>query len=104
MEASPCERPEPAFLRFAGFHRWSSGVPEGASRVLPHYDNLRMLVRSLELISQLGLSSAPTIQFHPAQSGPNKSNKLSVISYDLNRKCALRRPTAAPADDQWNPA
>ena len=36
---------------------------------------------------QLGLTSAPTVQFHPALGGPNKSNKLSVISYDLNRKC-----------------
>ncbi|ORY22574.1 putative dolichyl-diphosphooligosaccharide-protein glycotransferase [Naematelia encephala] len=34
---------------------------------------------------RLGLSSAPTVQHHPALSGPNKGNKLSVITYDLNR-------------------
>jgi len=38
------------------------------------------------MLAQLGLTSAPTVQFHPAASGPNKSNKLSVITYDLNRK------------------
>jgi oligosaccharyltransferase complex subunit gamma len=35
---------------------------------------------------QLGLSSAPTVQFHPAMAGPNKGNKLSVITYDMNRQ------------------
>lgn len=35
---------------------------------------------------QLGLTSAPTVQYHPAATGPNKSNKLSVVSYDLNRQ------------------
>ncbi|OCF40625.1 oligosaccharyltransferase complex subunit gamma [Kwoniella heveanensis CBS 569] len=34
---------------------------------------------------RLGLSSAPTVMFHPAQAGPNKSNKLSVVTYDMNR-------------------
>lgn len=35
---------------------------------------------------KLGLSTAPTVQFHPATAGPNKGNKLEVISYDLGRK------------------
>ncbi|KAK4684548.1 oligosaccharyltransferase complex subunit gamma, partial [Tremellales sp. Uapishka_1] len=34
---------------------------------------------------KLGLTTAPTVQFHPAVSGPNKSNKLVVVTYDLNR-------------------
>ncbi|WVR05412.1 hypothetical protein IAU60_002427 [Kwoniella sp. DSM 27419] len=37
------------------------------------------------IYQRLGLSSAPTVQFHPALSGPNKSNKLSVVTYELNR-------------------
>ncbi|OCF55997.1 oligosaccharyltransferase complex subunit gamma [Kwoniella mangroviensis CBS 10435] len=34
---------------------------------------------------ELGLTSAPTVMFHPALTGPNKSNKLSVITYEMNR-------------------
>ncbi|KAK8869525.1 hypothetical protein IAR55_000091 [Kwoniella newhampshirensis] len=35
---------------------------------------------------QLGLTSAPTLQFHPPLAGPlRNSNKLSVITYELNR-------------------
>ncbi|EIW66327.1 hypothetical protein TREMEDRAFT_45798 [Tremella mesenterica DSM 1558] len=37
------------------------------------------------IYQKLGLTSAPTVQFHPALSGPNKGNKLSVITYDLPR-------------------
>ncbi|WWC89728.1 uncharacterized protein L201_004653 [Kwoniella dendrophila CBS 6074] len=43
---------------------------------------------------QLGLSSAPTLMFHPALSGPNKSNKLSVITYELNRNGLTAPPLA----------
>lgn len=37
------------------------------------------------IYQRLGLASAPTVQFHPALTGPNKANKLDVISLDLNR-------------------
>jgi oligosaccharyltransferase complex subunit gamma len=38
------------------------------------------------VFSRLGLTTAPTVQFHPALSGPNKGNKLGVVSHDLNRQ------------------
>jgi oligosaccharyltransferase complex subunit gamma len=38
------------------------------------------------IYQRLGLSSAPTVQFHPSAAGPGKGNKLEVISYDVNRK------------------
>lgn len=38
------------------------------------------------IYQRLGLSSAPTVQFHPSATGPAKGNKLEVISYDVNRK------------------
>lgn len=36
--------------------------------------------------AQMGLQTAPTVQFHPAAAGPDKAAKLSVVTYDLNRK------------------
>ncbi|WRT67444.1 uncharacterized protein IL334_004415 [Kwoniella shivajii] len=37
------------------------------------------------IYQQLGLTSAPTVMFHPALAGPNRNNKLSVVTYELNR-------------------
>ncbi|KAL7424300.1 oligosaccharyl transferase subunit ost3/OST6 [Cryptotrichosporon argae] len=37
------------------------------------------------IYQRLGLTTAPTVMFHPAQIGPNKGNKLDVVTYDLNR-------------------
>jgi oligosaccharyltransferase complex subunit gamma len=44
------------------------------------------MMMNLQADQQLGLTSAPTVQYHPAATGPNKSNKLSVVTYDLNRQ------------------
>lgn len=38
------------------------------------------------IFNQLGLTSAPTVMYHPPLAGPRRSNKLSVINYDVNRK------------------
>ncbi|WVQ78613.1 hypothetical protein IAT38_000699 [Cryptococcus sp. DSM 104549] len=37
------------------------------------------------IYQQLGLTSAPTVMFHPPLAGPRRNNKLSVVTYDLNR-------------------
>ncbi|OXH16078.1 oligosaccharyltransferase complex subunit gamma [Cryptococcus neoformans A1-35-8] len=37
------------------------------------------------IYNQLGLTSAPTVMYHPPLAGPRRNNKLSVVNYDMNR-------------------
>ncbi|CAD6576916.1 MAG: oligosaccharyl transferase subunit ost3/OST6 [Tremellales sp. Tagirdzhanova-0007] len=80
FKCQPCHEFDPAFHRVAdSWKRQSQHVRD------QHFFAQLDFSDGQAVYQKLGLTSAPTVQFHPALSGPNKGNKLSVITYDLNR-------------------
>ncbi|WWD16213.1 hypothetical protein CI109_100639 [Kwoniella shandongensis] len=80
-KCQPCHVFDPAFNSVAASWR---KVPKQVRE--QHFFAKLDFENGQEVYQQLGLTSAPTLQFHPPLAGPNRnSNKLSVITYELNR-------------------
>ncbi|KAK1925155.1 hypothetical protein DB88DRAFT_488109 [Papiliotrema laurentii] len=91
FKCQPCHDFEPNFRAVASSWR---RMPEDVRK--QHFFASLDFPDGGAIYQRLGLQTAPTLQFHPALSGPNKSNKLSVVTYDLNRK-----GLAAPPFHEW---
>ncbi|WWC60794.1 uncharacterized protein I303_103370 [Kwoniella dejecticola CBS 10117] len=90
FKCQPCHDFDPAFHQVAAsWRRKPRHVRDG------HFFAQLDFADGQAVYQQLGLSSAPTVQFHPALAGPNKSNKLSVITYELNRNGLTAPPLHA---------
>ncbi|WVO14155.1 hypothetical protein L204_101786 [Cryptococcus depauperatus] len=80
FKCEPCRQFDPAFSHVSD--SWAR-LPKAQRD--QHFFARLDFADGQEIYSQLGLSSAPTVMYHPPMAGPKRNNKLSVITYDIKR-------------------
>ncbi|ODN88406.1 oligosaccharyltransferase complex subunit gamma [Cryptococcus wingfieldii CBS 7118] len=80
FKCQPCHNFDPSFSQVAD--SWAR-LPRSARD--QHFFAKLDFADGQAVYSQLGLTSAPTVMFHPPLAGERRNNKLGVINYDMNR-------------------